>query len=124
MSSPVTCTKVFKKEFGFSERRAESQRIRQRHPDRIPVICEKAANCKGADIKKKKFLVPFDMTTGQFNYAIRKLLHLAPEQGIFLFIDGGVVPPTSSLVAHMFEEHMDADGFLYITYDVEGIFGG
>ena len=35
-------------------RKAESQRILERYPDRIPVICEKAKSSKLPDIDKHK----------------------------------------------------------------------
>lgn len=31
----------FKDEYSLEQRKAESDRIRQKYPDRIPVICEK-----------------------------------------------------------------------------------
>ena len=36
----------FKQEYSFEERKAEGERIREKYPDRIPVIVEKAPNCK------------------------------------------------------------------------------
>jgi GABA(A) receptor-associated protein len=48
-------------------------RIRAKYPDRIPVICEKALKSNLEDIDKKKYLVPSDLTVGQFVYVIRKV---------------------------------------------------
>ncbi|KAM7261221.1 hypothetical protein ACFE04_026696 [Oxalis oulophora] len=53
-------------------------------PERIPVIVERAEKSDIASIDKKKYLVPADLTVGQFVYA---------------------------------------DGFLYITYSGENVFG-
>eukprot|EP00163_Fabomonas_tropica_P010226 TRINITY_DN2030_c0_g2_i2.p3 TRINITY_DN2030_c0_g2~~TRINITY_DN2030_c0_g2_i2.p3 ORF type:complete len:100 (+),score=21.81 TRINITY_DN2030_c0_g2_i2:653-952(+) len=38
------------------KRQAESQRIRSKYPDRIPVICEKAEKSDIPDIDKKKYV--------------------------------------------------------------------
>ncbi|KAE9034773.1 hypothetical protein PR001_g9578 [Phytophthora rubi] len=63
------------------------------YSDRIPVICEKADPSDILDIDKKKFLVPVDLTVGQFVYVIRKRIKLSPEKAIFIFINN-VLPPT------------------------------
>jgi len=74
------------------------------------------------DIDKKKYLVPADLTCGQFVFVIRKRLKLPPEQAIFLFVNGSI-PPTAQLLSAVFEEHKDEDGFLYVTYSGENTFG-
>ena len=88
---------------------------RQKYADRIPVICEKVEKSDIATIDKKKYLVPADLTVGQFVYVIRKRIKLSPEKAIFIFVDE-VLPPTAALMSSIYEEHKDEDGFLYITY--------
>jgi GABA(A) receptor-associated protein len=66
-------------------------------------------------IDKKKYLVPSDLTVGQFCYVIRKRIKLAPEKAIFIYVNE-VLPPTAALMSSIYEEHKDDDGFLYITY--------
>ncbi|CAI4219690.1 unnamed protein product [Parascedosporium putredinis] len=95
----------FKDEHPFEKRKAEAERIRQKYADRIPVICEKVEKSDIATIDKKKYLVPADLTVGQFVYVIRKRIKLSPEKAIFIFVDE------------------DEDGFLYITYSGENTFG-
>jgi GABA(A) receptor-associated protein len=68
-----------------------------------------------AAIDKKKYLVPSDLTVGQFCYVIRKRIKLTPEKAIFIFVNE-VLPPTAALMSSIYEEHKDEDGFLYITY--------
>lgn len=75
------------------QRQAESQRIRDKYPDRVPVICERAPGSDIGDIDRKKYLVPSDLTVGQFVYVIRKRIKLEPEKGIFIFVDD-TLPPT------------------------------
>merc|ERR1712022_101589 len=105
---------AFKKEHPFEKRQAEAQRIRSKYPDRIPVICEKADKSDIPDIDKKKYLVPADLTVGQFMYVIRKRIKLSPERAIFIFIRN-VIPQQASLMSTIYEEEKDEDGFLYIT---------
>ena len=97
--------------------------MREKYNDRIPIICQKDKSCVDIpDIDKNKFLVPHDLTMGQFSYVVRKKLHLAPEKAMFLFV-GGTIPSTSSVIANVDREHSDEDGFLYVTYSGENTFG-
>ncbi|KAJ1618569.1 autophagy protein Atg8 ubiquitin like-domain-containing protein [Pavlovales sp. CCMP2436] len=104
------------------KRRAEAERIRSKYPDRIPVICERAEKTDIPDIDKKKYLVPADLTVGQFVYVIRKRIKLSPEKAIFIFV-GNVLPPTAAMMSSVYEQNKDEDGFLYITYSGENTFG-
>ena len=112
----------FKLEHPLDKRQAEAERIREKYPDRIPVIVEKAAGSDIAEIDKKKYLVPSDLTVGQFVYVIRKRIKLSPEKAIFVFVNN-VLPPTAAVMYAVYEEQRDADGFLYITYSGENTFG-
>jgi len=112
----------FKESHSFEKRKAESSRIRLKYPDRIPVIAEKSANSGIPDIDKKKYLVPSDLTMGQFVYVIRKRIKLAPDAAIFIFVDNSM-PPAAELMAKVYKDHQDDDGFLYVTYSGESTFG-
>ncbi|CAK7204593.1 ubiquitin-like protein atg8 [Sporothrix eucalyptigena] len=112
----------FKDDHTFGDRKAEAERIRRRYADRIPVICEKIEKSEIEAMDKKKFLVPADLTVGQFVYVIRKRIKLAPEKAIFIFIKN-TLPPTAALMSSIYEEHQDEDGFLYIEYSGENTFG-
>lgn len=112
----------FKDDYSFGSRKAEADRIRQKYAGRIPVICEKAEKSDITTIDKRKYLVPNDLTVGQFVYVIRKRIKLEAEKAIFIFVND-VLPPTSALMGHIYEEHRDKDGFLYVTYSGENTFG-
>jgi hypothetical protein len=72
--------------------------------DVCQVICEKVEKSDIATIDKKKYLVPADLTVGQFVYVIRKRIKLSPEKAIFIFVDE-VLPPTAALMSSIYEEH-------------------
>nr|AAR88761.1 microtubule-associated protein [Hevea brasiliensis] len=105
----------FKQEHDLDKRRAEAARIREKYPDRIPVIVEKAERSDIPNIDKKKYLVPADLTVGQFVYVIRKRIKLSAEKAIFIFVDN-VLPSTGAIMSAIYEEKKDEDGFLYVTY--------
>ncbi|KAG5578889.1 hypothetical protein H5410_049516 [Solanum commersonii] len=186
----------FKSEHPLERRQAEAARIREKYPDRIPVIVEKAERSDIPDIDKKKvlmwllyflsydvtdgslfytfvksngisevfswvadhlfkiwyaaiedialnlffkyqpihvqqpfvtlrvegYLVPADLTVGQFVYVVRKRIKLSAEKAIFIFVKN-ILPPTAAMMSAIYEEHKDEDGFLYMTYSGENTFG-
>ncbi|KAJ2079042.1 Autophagy- protein 8 [Coemansia sp. RSA 988] len=112
----------FKDEHPFEKRKAEAERIRLKYSDRIPVICEKVERSDIATIDKKKYLVPADLTVGQFVYVIRKRIKLNPEKAIFIFVNE-TLPQTAALMSSVYEQSKDEDGFLYISYSGENTFG-
>jgi GABA(A) receptor-associated protein len=69
-----------------------------------------------------RYLVPADLTVGQFVYVIRKRIKLSSEKAIFIFVKN-VLPPTAAMMSSIYEEHKDEDGFLYFTYSGENTFG-
>ena len=83
---------------------------------------EKSPKSDVPDIDKHKFLVPGDLTMGQFVYVIRKRVKLSPEKAIFIFVNN-TLPTTPTLVSSIYKEHKDPDGFLYVTYSSETTFG-
>ncbi|CAL9245615.1 unnamed protein product [Arabidopsis halleri] len=112
----------FKEDHDFEKRKAEALRIRDKYPDRVPVIVEKSEKSDIPNIDKKKYLVPADLTVGQFVYVIRKRIQLSAEKAIFIFVDN-VLPPTGAMMSTIYEEKKEEDGFLYVTYSGENTFG-
>lgn len=112
---------LFKKKNSLKKRVDESIRIMNKYPDRVPVIVENVSS-DIYNIDKKKFLVPCDLTVGQFVYVIRNRIKLEPEKAIFLFINN-TLPPTSALMSQIYKEHKDIDGFLYSEITGENTFG-
>jgi GABA(A) receptor-associated protein len=112
----------FKHEHPLEKRQAEAARIREKYPDRIPVIVERAEKSDVPDIDRKKYLVPADLTVGQFVYVVRKRIKLSPEKAIFIFVKN-ILPPTAAIMSAIYEEHKDEDGFLYMSYSGENTFG-
>lgn len=104
----------FKKEYPFDKRISESERILAKFPDRIPVIVQISKNCikELPVLDKHKYLVPQDLTVGQFQYVIRKRIKLTPEKALYMFFQNSI-PPTGSLISSVYDKYKDPDGFLY-----------
>jgi GABA(A) receptor-associated protein len=114
---------TFKSEYTFERRQKEASEIRQKHASRVPVICEKNERSNVPLIDKKKFLVPNDLTTGQFLYVIRKRMKMSPSEALFLITENGALPPTSSTLSEIYAKNKSDDGFLYLKYTGENTFG-
>lgn len=114
---------AFKEQHSLDNRISESKRIREKYPERIPVIVERSKTCSSVpQLDKKKYLVPADLTIGQFMYVIRKRIELQPEKAIFMFVNG-VLAPTSMFMNNVYNDYKDQDGFLYFVYSGENTFG-
>ena len=106
----------------FEKRKSDGEVIRRKYPDRVPVIVEKSAKARVANLDKTKYLVPADLTVGQFYYLIRKRIHLRAEDALFFFVNNSI-PPTSFTMRQLYEEHHEEDNFLYIAYSDESVYG-
>jgi GABA(A) receptor-associated protein len=114
----------FKDEHNFNYRLEQATRVLERFPDRIPIICERSANATWncPNISNRKYLVHKELTLGQFLYIIRKKLKLPIEKAFFLFIKD-TIPSSTRRICQLYENYKDDDGHLYITYNLENVFG-
>merc|ERR1712046_522717 len=103
MGTDIMPLKRFKDEHNF-EKRAEGSDI--------------------PEIDRKKYLVPQELTVGQFVYVVRKRLRLPQEKAIFISVDGRLPSTGAALMSQMYKDYKDQDGFLYVTYSGENTFGG
>ena len=112
----------FKKENSFEKRKNEAHRIRAKYPNRIPVIVERAPKSDIPNIEKTKYLVPDDLTIGQFVYVIRKRIKMTPDKAMFVFVNN-MLPPTAATMSSIYDEYKDDDHFVYFFYAGENSFG-
>jgi GABA(A) receptor-associated protein len=113
----------FKMQHSFEKRKEETTRLKEKYPDKIPIILEKSTSSGLPDVKKEKYLLQKEITIAQFLYAIRQELKLDSSMALFLFINNSVIPSTIETLGEVYEKNRDKDGFLYITYCKEQTFG-
>ena len=115
---------MFRTNVSLETRLQESRRIRDKYPDKIPIICEKrTGDHQIPQLIKFKYLVPTDFTVGQFIYTIRRKIELPQEQALFVFLDNNTLPNSSQPLGLVYEQSKSEDGFLYIIYAGENTFG-
>lgn len=125
VSSEAPTREYYRNKFTFEQRKAESSKIREKYPNRTPIIVEKFKNANEdvPEIDKTKYLVPSDITVGQILYVIRKRIQLPAVKSLYIFTDKGTIPPTASLISSIAKDYADEDGFLYFTYNTNNTFG-
>lgn len=122
MTDNVKSLNDFKK-IDFDKRLSESKRIMAKYPDRIPLIIFKDPKSQLEQLDKYKYLIPLDLTLGQFIHVIRKKIKLGPEKSIFLFTQQNNIMTVSEMMNTVYKKHKDEDGFLYLVYFEENTFG-
>ncbi len=110
----------FQKKYTDEQQQNESTRILRKYPDRIPVIAEVFSKDL-PPLDKTKYLVPKDLTVGQFLYVIRKRIKLAPEKGLYVFINGKLFASNKMLMEIYEKEHKNS--FLFCGIYAENTFG-
>jgi len=101
------------------ERIKISQKIMSKYPQRVPIIVDYK---KEINLDKNKYIVPNNLTVGQFMYILQKRIQLKHEQSIFLLCNNELIFNTE-LIQNLFNRHRDYDGFLYIIISLENTFG-
>uniref|UniRef100_A0A3Q0SJ31 Microtubule-associated protein 1 light chain 3 gamma n=1 Tax=Amphilophus citrinellus TaxID=61819 RepID=A0A3Q0SJ31_AMPCI len=74
-------------------------------------------------LDKTKFLVPHELTMTQFVTIIRNRMALLPSQAFYLLISNSGLTSMSLTMAQVYKDHQDEDGFLYMTYASQEMFG-
>lgn len=113
----------FKMTYSFDKRKEESSKLLIKYNNKYPIILEKADTSLLPISNKKKYLLPSNLTIGQFILIIRKQIKLESSNAIFLFVDNNIIPQTIETIEKLYSKYADKDGFLYITYCSENTFG-
>lgn len=116
--------KPFKQRRSFEIRKLEAENVRKKFPAKIPVVVERYQREVNLPVmEKSKFLVPQELTMMNFAIIIKQRLRVPSCRAFYLVIDNQSMVSTSRTVAEVYREHKDADGFLYMTYASQEMFG-
>lgn len=113
---------TFKQNYTQDVRQHESRTMKAKYEDRLPVVAQAhqplAVDAKTCD----KFLVPKDLSLGQFVHVLRKRKSFREDQSLYVIVDK-MIPPSTMIMETLYEKHSDKDGFLYVFYAFENTFG-
>ncbi|KAG5853095.1 microtubule-associated proteins 1A/1B light chain 3C [Anguilla rostrata] len=117
--------KPFKQRKCLATRKNEVCSIRSKFPNKIPVIVERYIREKHLPLlDKTKFLVPFELTMGQFLALLRSKIDLDSTQALYLLVSERSMSCMAASMGEVYSQHRDLDGFLYLTYASQDMFGG
>jgi hypothetical protein len=116
----------------FASRVAEVKKLRERYPQRVPVLVDRyRKTCP--KLLKNKFLVPVDMTMGAFIHRVRQFLYqdnkapLDPSMSVLGFVSispqQNTIPSANTNLFTIYKDYQRRDGFLVILIDLEQTFG-
>ena len=114
----------YQKENSLELRKKECKKLFDRNPNKIPIICEKDKKCSlTQEPNKSKFLIPLYMNINQLRNVLRNKLLLSKSQSLFFLIDGKKAITDNCLISELYNKFKNEDGFLYLTYTTELIWG-
>ncbi|EFB22113.1 hypothetical protein PANDA_006964, partial [Ailuropoda melanoleuca] len=114
----------FKQRKSLATRQEEVAGIRAKFPNKIPVIVERYPREKLLPpLDKTKFLVPQELTMSQFLSVIRSRLVLGATEAFYLLVNNRSLVSMSVTMAEVYRDYRDEDGFVYVTYASQEMFG-
>ncbi|XP_044940593.1 microtubule-associated proteins 1A/1B light chain 3C [Mustela putorius furo] len=114
----------FKQRKSLATRQEEVAGIRAKFPNKIPVIVERYPGEKFLPpLDKTKFLVPQELTMTQFLSVVRSRLVLGATEAFYLLVNNKSLVSMSVTMAEVYRDFKDKDGFVYVTYASQEVFG-
>ena len=93
------------------------------HPDKIPIIIEKAQSCNLEDIGIVKLLLNREETISKLHYLVRKKLDNDKEKFLYLFNTKNSPISFGISIGEAYDKYKGSDGFLYLAYSSKLICG-
>lgn len=117
--------KPFKEMYTLDERKTHSSDIRVKYPERLPIVMQRSINDTIlGELDKIKYLVPGELTITQFMAILRKRLSVNHSTSIYLYNpDHKIIISGTNTIEHLYNKYKNDDGFLYIEYCGENVFG-
>ena len=118
--------RAFQTTYTLEARRCFAQRCTDNHPGKIPVyVYVHGSYRKIIELRSNKYVVAGNYTVADFKHMVTRNLQAAlkPSYAVLLFTDSGEMPGPTTLLLELYDQHVDADGILYIQLAGENTFG-
>ena len=107
-----------------AERKEECDKVREKNPDKIPIIFEKDPKSKVNPFPKTRYLVDKTLTVNHFQLLVRNKLELDSTSAFFLLAQCKYTIFGENSLEEIYEKYKDKeDGFLYMMYSTEQVWG-
>lgn len=116
---------LFKHHYPLEKRMQWSQEASMKYSNKLPLIVEKDHKCQALDdLSNPKFLMPRTFMITEVQMIVRRKLNIKKEQGLFMMVnDGKEMIKANESLESVYDKYKDEDGFLYILYTQENIYG-
>lgn len=101
-----------------------SNKLRKLYPHFIPTIIRR--NDKENylhDLDKQQFLIPADMSLGAFVNFLKRRLGVYSILSLWIYSNSNMLTDRSQKMSEIYDQYVEIDGFLYLTYKSEESFG-
>ena len=106
----------------FELRKKESNAVFHKYPKSLPIIIYAKYN-DTPKLKKHKYIVPNNLACSHLFDIIRKQLDMSKDKALFFFTDDNKLLSATMLLNNLYLKEKNLDGFLYIYYSLENVFG-
>jgi microtubule-associated protein 1 light chain len=109
----------------FEYRIKRSNSLLLKYPDKTPVILEKSIKDKYLPkMDKTKLLVANEMTVSNVLQLLKKNLKINEHTSIYIIVSNkNIMVSGSQTISSIYKDHKNDDGFLYLEYCTENVFG-
>lgn len=108
----------------FEDRYNLSLEVINRYPDKIPIIISRGEFINTPRLSQFKVLAPKNITFGNFIKEIRKRLpSIKSTMGLYFFVQDEISINPGILMNDLYQKYKSLDGFLYVKYTAENVFG-
>jgi hypothetical protein len=98
-------------------------RIIRKYPDKV-LLYVHLTNIE-SQLPKEKFLVPKDITFGDFCVNIKKYININSKESLTYFVgdEDSIIPRMNENINYLYQKHKNPNGILYVTIIKENTFG-
>lgn len=115
----------FKNQYSLEHRKREAEKMLEKYPDKVPVICiiDKKLT-KSPDVKSYyKYIIPKNITISSMSYILRNKIKISHSEAITVFSEKNTFFTGTMDIMTVYHHHANQDKFLYLTIKAENAFG-
>lgn len=114
----------FRTNVKFQDRKDMTTKMLSKYSNKVPVYVSKGTKSNNIDnFGSKKFLADKDMTVCAFINSVKNSLKVNSNTALYLMVNDKEMMVLSVNMGIVYEKYKSDDGFLYITYYGENVFG-